>query len=123
MTPVKGQPSPRKDRRFPPQIPTEDEVRQLLAQCSLKAPTGIRNRALITLMYRGGLRISEALALRVADVNVNAGTVSILHGKGDKSRIIGMDDGAMAIVQRWIDARRALGIRANGHPLICTLKG
>jgi site-specific recombinase XerD len=121
MTRMKGTPPPNAGRTFPAEVLTEDEVRALLRQCSLRAPTGIRNRALITIMYRGGLRISEALDLRPADVDLAAGEVRVLHGKGDKARTVGLDDGAIAIVQRWADARRSLGIR-NGW-LICTLAG
>lgn len=93
----------------------------LLRQCSVKAPTGIRNRALIAIMYRAGLRISETLALRPADVNQEDGTLRILHGKGDKARTVGLDAGAMDTVARWMDRRREFGFR-NG-PLFCTLAG
>jgi site-specific recombinase XerD len=47
----------------PVEILTPDEVRLLIGACSAWAPTGIRNRALIALLYRSGLRIGEALAL------------------------------------------------------------
>lgn len=53
-----------KGQRYPAEILTEDEVRALLKSCSTRAPTGVRNSALIVALYRGGLRISEALALR-----------------------------------------------------------
>ena len=72
-------------RKRPVEILTADEVRQPLAQCSRRAPTGIRDRALITLMYRTGLRVSEALDLRPADIDPGRGSVRVLHGKGDQS--------------------------------------
>ena len=50
-------------RRYPAEFLTADEVRALLRACSSRAPTGIRNRALIACLYRGGLRLAEALAL------------------------------------------------------------
>ncbi|MGH2731613.1 MAG: hypothetical protein ACRDJG_01460 [Actinomycetota bacterium] len=46
-------------RRYPAEILTPEEVRALILACSPKAPTGIRNRALIVVMYRGGLRLHE----------------------------------------------------------------
>ncbi len=52
-----------KGRRYPAEVLTEAEVAALLGACSQKAPTGIRNRAMITFMYRAGLRVSEALYL------------------------------------------------------------
>jgi site-specific recombinase XerC len=85
------------------------------------APTGIQNRALIAVMHRAGLRISEALALRPTDVNQADGTLRALHGKGDKALTVGLDAGAMEAVARWMDRRREFGFR-NG-PLFCTLAG
>ena len=46
----------------------------------------------------------------------------VQHGKGDKRRVVGLDSGSVAIVARWVDTRRDLGI-ANSRPLICTLRG
>jgi site-specific recombinase XerD len=109
-------------RKFPPEILTPDEVRALIKRCSSRAPTGIRNRALIAVLWRAQLRVSEALALFAKDVDLDAGTVTVLHGKGDKSRTVGIDQGAAALVARWLDRRRALGL--NGHsPVFCTLAG
>jgi site-specific recombinase XerD len=113
--------APNKGRKYPAEPLTDAEVRALLRGCSHRAPTGIRNRALIVVMVRAGLRVSEALALRPADVDAVQGTVRVLHGKGDKARLVGLDDGAMAVVQRWMDKRATLGFR-NG-PLFCTLDG
>ena len=111
-----------KGKKYPPEVLTPDEVRALIEVCSNRAPTGIRNRALIVAMYRGGLRAGETLALRPKDVDAAAGTVTVLHGKGDRRRVIGLDPGAMAILTRWMDTRHLLGI--NGHaPLFCTLQG
>jgi site-specific recombinase XerD len=94
----------------------------LVKACSNRATTGVRNRALVVILYRGGLRISEALALAPKDVDRAAGTVTVLHGKGDKRRTIGLDPGAFAVLERWLDRRAKLGI--NGRALIfCTLQG
>ena len=112
--------APRKPkRRYPVEPLTPGEVARLLRQCSTTAPTGIRNRALITVMYRGGLRINEALALRASDINPDRGTIRVLHGKGDKARTVAIDDGGMAIIQRWADVRA----RLPRGPLFCTLAG
>lgn len=111
-----------KGRRLPPEVLTEAEVSALLRACSNRAPTGVRNRALIVLMYRGGLRVGEALALRPKDLDRAAGTIRVLHGKGDKARTVGLDPQAFAVLERWLDRRAARGI--NGHaPIFCTLAG
>ena len=108
-------------RKRPVEVLTSAEVSALLRQCSASAATGVRNRALISVMYRTGLRAAEALALRPVDVNPERNTIRVLHGKGDKPRTVGIDDGGMAMVQRWMDARAKLGLR--GGPLFCTLAG
>ena len=61
------------------EILTAEEVRALVRACSSRASTGVRNAALIAVMFRGGLRISEALKLRVKDFDPQTGTLRILH--------------------------------------------
>lgn len=108
--------------RYPPQPLTPDEVRSLLRACSNRAPTGVRNRALLTVLYRAGLRISEALAIRPRDIDAAQGTIGIQHGKGDTSRVVGLDPESFSVIERWMDRRKKLGI--NGHSTVfCTLKG
>lgn len=122
-------------RTFPPEALTPAEVAAVIGQCSLRYPTGIRNRALLTLLYRSGLRIGEALALRPSDVRFDQHTARVLHGKGNastgkgassggtagKSVVYGFHSSADDAIMRWIDRRKALSL-ANG-PLFCTLDG
>jgi site-specific recombinase XerD len=117
-----GRTAPNKGRTYPPEVLTEDEVKSLIRACSHRAPTGIRNRALITTMYRAGLRLSEALALKSKDIDADAGTITILHGKGDRRRVVGLDPGSMAVVLRWAEKRRTLGLTGRTQ-LFCTLAG
>ena len=112
-----------KGRRLPAELLSGEEVRALLRACSSRAPTGVRNRALIAVLYRGGLRISEALALHAKDVDQAVGTVTVLHGKGDQRRTVGMDPAAFALLERWLDKRRALGLFSGRRPIFCTLEG
>ena len=101
---------------------TEDEVKALIVACSNRAATGIRNRALITVLYRAGLRLSEALALMSKDIDPDGGSVTVLHGKGDRRRVVGLDPGSMAILMRWVERRTQLGISSRA-PVFCTLDG
>jgi site-specific recombinase XerD len=106
--------------KYPAEPLTDAEVRLLIGACGRKSPTGKRNRAMLALMYRGGLRCGELLALFPKDIA--DGEVRILHGKGDESRTVGLDPGAWAILDNWLQERRKLGF--NGHvPLFCTLHG
>jgi site-specific recombinase XerD len=104
-------------QKFPAEPLTRAEVNALLAACSTRAPTGIRNRALITVMYRCGLRITEALALKPSDADLVNGTLRVLHGKGDKARTTGMDPRTVDALARWMD------IRPRSCALFCTLEG
>ncbi len=107
--------------KFPVETLTEEEVGNMLKACS-KGATGIRNQALLVALYRGGLRVSEALALYPKDLDRTHCTLKVLHGKGDKARVAGLDPGAWTSLQRWLDCREKLGMGAR-QPLFCTLAG
>jgi site-specific recombinase XerD len=109
------------ERTYPPEPLTPAEIGQLLAGCSLRAPTGVRNRALITMLYRSGLRITEALELRPSDLDFAAHTARILHGKGNKATVRGFHPTADDAIVRWLERRTAHGIGRG--PLFCTLDG
>ena len=85
-------------------------------------PAGIRNRALITVLYRAGLRINEALALRPKDLDPRSGAIRVLFAKGGRSRTVGMDGQAFDALGQWLEIRAAHGI--NGlEPVFCMLNG
>ena len=109
-------------KKLPPEVLTGQEVNALLGACSKRAPTGIRNRALIAALYRGQLRIGEALALKPKDLDRQAGTIRVLHGKGDTARTVGLDAGAWALLELWLACRQKLGFK-GWHPVFCTLDG
>jgi integrase/recombinase XerD len=109
-------------QKYPAEVLTREELDRLLAVCSRRGPVGLRNRALIVVMWRSGLRIAEALALHRKDVNLEAGTITVLHGKGDRRRVVGIDPQAVEVIARWIERRRALGI-SPASTLFCTVSG
>lgn len=90
-------------KRYEPTPPTPEEVEVLIAGCSRGAITGRRNRALIRLLHRSGLRISEALALTHSDLHPEKGLILVKHGKGDKLRWAAMDREAWAFVTPWLE--------------------
>ncbi len=65
----RGRVAPNKGKTYPAEVLTPDEVWALIAQCPETSSLGIRHRALVTLLYRTGLRAAEALALQVKDVD------------------------------------------------------
>lgn len=108
-----------KNTRLPGEVYTPEEMRKLLRACNVRYPSGARNRALIAVGYRAGLRIAEALGLYPPDVDTREGIVHVQHGKGDKARTVGLDAGACAIVDHWLEVRRRLGINGRA-PLFCS---
>jgi site-specific recombinase XerD len=58
------------------------------------SPDGVRLRGVIVVLWRAGLRISEALALNASDLDPERGALTVRHGKGDKRREVGMDSWA-----------------------------
>jgi tyrosine recombinase XerD len=107
-------PSP--PRRLPRAIPLEDVERLLDAAGSADGPRGLRDRALLELLYGTGARISEAVGLTVDDVEVGGSTV-ILRGKGGRERIVPLGRyAAQALDGYLVRARPALAAGGRGTP-------
>lgn len=117
-----GMKPPNAGRKYPAEVLTREEVGRLLASCSRRGPAGLRNRALFVVMWRSGLRVSEALDLYRKDVDLDAGTITVLEGKGRKRRVVGIDPQAGAVIEGWLRRRRELGI-GPAAPLFCTISG
>jgi site-specific recombinase XerD len=109
-------------KRLDADLLTSHEIDALIKACSNRAPTGIRNRAMIAFTWRSGLRIGEVLALQPKDLDLENCVVTVRHGKGDKLRRVGLDPGTIALLQRWLEARRKRGINGRA-PVFCTLLG
>lgn len=107
---------------YPAEVLTPDEVRRLIKACCRTSHSGVRARAMITMMYRSGLRCEELLRLKPHDLNRQAGTVRVMRGKGGKARTIGVDPTALDVVDVWV-AKRAAWCVSKGSPLFCTRTG
>lgn len=115
----RGQPAPNAGRTFPPEPLTAAEIAALLAALG-KGKSGTRDQALTVVLWRSGVRIAEALALYLKDVDVAAGTVTVLRGKGGRRRTVGIDALTVGYLQRWLQVRARLGI-GESSPLFCTI--
>ena len=92
------------------------QVDRLLAGPESKTPVGIRDRALLELLYATGCRASEVSAMRLSDVHL-AESFCTCHGKGDKERVVPLGRRAIAALSAWIDGpRRAFATRAGSQP-------
>ena len=117
----RGKVPAQKGSTLPAEILTPEEVLAILGECR-DTTTGIRDRALITVMYRSGLRVSEALSLAPKDVDLGIGAIQVLHGKGDRRRTIGIDPGASPIIEDWVAVRKGRLAPPRGVPLFCSQK-
>jgi integrase/recombinase XerD len=85
-----------------------DAVDRLLAQPDVETPRGLRDKALIELLYATGLRVSELISLRVGNLHLDEGYLTCV-GKGDKERLVPIGHEAAQWVQRYLaDARPTL---------------
>ena len=97
----------------------------ILRATASRAPTGVRNAALLSLLAYSGLRVGEALALQVKDLERGANgrvSLNVRRGKGARQRAALLFEPALPYLDRWLDTRRRLGINGQ-QPLFCTLKG
>jgi integrase/recombinase XerD len=91
-----------------PKFLSLEEVDRLLAQPDVSTPRGLRDKALIELLYATGLRVTELISLRAGDLNIEEGYLTCV-GKGDKQRMVPMGQDAGMWVTRYIrDGRPAL---------------
>lgn len=107
-----------KGMQYPPDPPRAEEIILVMRQAG-RDRHGLRIRALIAVLWRGGLRISEALALNETDVDEARGSLLVRHGKGDKRREAGMDAFGFEQVQAWMVQRALL----PPGPLLCVIDG
>jgi integrase/recombinase XerD len=96
--------SPRPARRLPRTLSGQD-VAAIVETPDTTRPDGLRDRALLELLYACGLRASEAIALRIEDVNLEGGYV-MATGKGNRQRLVPMGAQALAWIRRYLEAGR-----------------
>ena len=91
-----------------PTFLTEDEVNRLFAAPDIATPEGIRDRAILELLYAAGLRVSELVALKQSDVDVHTGLV-VCYGKGSKERRVPVGKSAIHWLQQHLSVKASFG--------------
>lgn len=121
--------SPAEDLQAPrawpalPRFLTLEEVDHLLTQPDVSTARGLRDRALIELLYATGLRVSELLGLRLADLHLDSGYVTCA-GKGSKQRIVPIGDQAVGWVRQYLGSSRpVLLCRRNSASVFVNARG
>src|SRR5262249_3689535 len=106
-----------KIRKNLPQFLSVDEVEQLLQQPDVADPAGLRDRAMIELMYSTGIRVSELCGIRLADLRMDPGCLRCT-GKGDKERLVPVGRRALEIVQKYLREGRPKLIGERTSPFL-----
>src|SRR6201993_4706363 len=88
-----------------PQSLTEEEVEALLAAPVVAEPLGHRDRAMLEVLYATGVRVSELINLKMAQINLNQGVLRIV-GKGDRERLIPLGDEAQDWIKEFVEGPR-----------------
>src|SRR5687768_3163909 len=106
-----------------PRFLTEDEIDQLFAAPDISTEIGVRDRAILELMYVAGLSVSELVDMKQTDVDSQTGVV-MCHGKGRKQRLVHVGKGAIHRLQQYNSIRASYGrsaypslFLAHGKPL------
>ncbi|HEX7291346.1 MAG TPA: site-specific tyrosine recombinase XerD [Conexibacter sp.] len=102
-----------------PKVLTRDEVALLLAQPRGGSPAALRDRALLELMYACGLRASEAVGMRLEELDLDEGVLRA-NGKGSKERLVPIGSKAVAALFAWLTVGRPtfVGIRDETHVFV-----
>jgi integrase/recombinase XerD len=97
---------PRLERRLPRYVLTADEAEAVLQQPDVSEPLGVRDRAILEVLYSTGIRRMEVLHLSVYDLDDERGTLMVRQGKGKKDRMVPIGERAIAWVRRYVDEVR-----------------
>jgi site-specific recombinase XerD len=114
--------APRRGRRLP-DSPREADVDRQLAALDGEEPIGLRNRALVELVYSAGLRSAEAVGLDLADVDFEQELVHVRHGKGGKERVVPLGEEAAFRVARYLREGRPALARGANDALFLSVRG
>ena len=108
--------TPKTGKRTPKRLPvtlTPAEVDALLATVNTACTTGLRNRTMLQVMLGAGLRVSEVVALRGVDVDLQTGTLRVNQGKGSKDRVVPVGSDTLQWLQAWAGKRKDLGLNGK----------
>ncbi|HYG32316.1 MAG TPA: site-specific tyrosine recombinase XerD [Methylophilaceae bacterium] len=114
--------SPKLPRSLPKSL-TEEDVEALLDAPDINQPLGLRDRAMLEILYASGLRVSELVGLKGTEVSLNEGVIRVT-GKGSKTRLVPMGEEAVDWISRYLkEARPAILQKRLSDSLFVTQRG
>ena len=113
-----------RSRRELPKTLTAEDLHRLLATPNLEVPTGLRDRCVLELMVRCGLRVSEVCGLHLRDVDWREGEIRLRPEitKGGKEAVAYLDAPTLALLERWKAVRRQFAA-GKPHLFVCIRSG
>jgi len=114
---------PRLGRALPKNIFSAQEVEQIMRCCDLSDPIGLRDRAILEVLYSTGIRRLETILLKLYDLSLDRGLI-LVHGKGKKDRYVPIGERAIAWLQKYIrEGRPQLAIEPDDMTVFLTAQG
>jgi integrase/recombinase XerD len=115
---------PKLGRTLPRNILSVQEIEQVIAQPDIEEPIGLRDRAILEVLYATGLRRREMIHLKLFDLSLDRGLVLVRQGKGKKDRYVPIGERAAAWLQKYIaEARPQLAIEPDDFTVFLTTDG
>jgi len=114
--PIEDLESPKMAKKIP-EILSLNEIERILEQPNLQTPLGIRDRAMLEMLYATGMRVSELTRLPAHQVNLEGGYV-LLYGKGSKERIVPLGSEAMNWINLYLSTARGTLAKAKESPFL-----
>lgn len=108
--------SPKQGRHLPAVLSSE-EIERLLKTPDTSTPLGLRDRAILEVLYATGLRVSELVHLKLTDLHLSLGLIQTL-GKGDKERIIPIGDVAVDWINQYLERSRNRLTKGKDSPYL-----
>ncbi len=108
--------------KYHPKILSVDQVTNLLNNSTDNSPKGIRDRALMELIYGSGVRISEALSLNIDDIDFGEQVLKI-KGKGNKERIVPLTQKSREVILKYLEQRQAFSPKPGEKALFLGIRG
>ena len=107
-----------------PKVLSEKDIDKLIHSPDTKEPLGLRDRAMLELLYSSGLRVSELIKLEIINLNLRQGVVRIM-GKGEKERLVPIGEEAMEWINKYLNSSREvlLGKESKDQLLFVTKRG
>ena len=107
-----------------PKVLSEKDIDKLIHSPDTKEPLGLRDRAMLELLYSSGLRVSELIKLEIINLNLRQGVVRIM-GKGEKERLVPIGEEAMEWINKYLNSSREvlIGKESKDQHLFVTKRG